>query len=359
VDYFAGLDVALEETAIGIVDQDGAILLETTVATDPEAIADALSPYARPLKRVGHEAGALSPWLQAELTRLGLPAICLEARHARAALSAQRNKTDQADARGLAHIMRTGWFRQVHLKSEQSYRLRLLLNQRTNLKRKFLDIENAIRHSIKAFGLKIGQISRAKFEARVRELVAGDKLIAGLTECMLRARAALWQEYLKLHNLVVAIVARDEVCARFMRIPGIGPISALSFKTAVDDPARFAKSKVLGAYFGLTPKRWQSGTSIDIIGHISKAGDRDVRRTLYEAANIMLTRFKGKSALKSWGQKLAKKKGHKKACVAVARKFAVIMHAMWRDGTEFRLEENAASRKHRARKAQIMRLAAA
>jgi transposase len=338
MEYFAGLDVAMEETSICVIDQDGKMVFETAVATDPDAIFTALKNHIRRLRRVGHEAGSLSPWLQVELKRRGLPAICLEAWHARAALSAMRNKTDKADARGLAHIVRTGWFREVHVKSEESYRLRLLLTQRRNLKRKFLDIENAIRHSIKTFGLKVGKVSRGQFEARVRELVAGDALIAGLTDCMLRARAALWQEYVRLHRVVIAIVRRDELCRRFMRIPGVGPISALAFKTAVDDPHRFRRSKTVGAYLGLTSRRWQSGSSIDVQGHISRAGDAEVRHPLYEAANIMLTRFRGFSSLKAWGLKIAKKRGHKRACVAVARKLAVIMHAMWRDGTEFRFK---------------------
>jgi transposase len=339
MEYFAGLDVAMEETSLCVVDQEGKVVLETSVTTDPDAIFKALRKHAPKLRRVGHEAGSLSPWLQVELKQRGLPAICVEAWHARAAMSAMRNKTDKADARGIAHIMRTGWFREVHVKSEESYRLRLLLTQRRNLKRKFLDIENAIRHSLKTFGLKVGQVSRGRFEARVRELVADDPLIAGLTNCMLRARAALWQEYLQLHKVVLAVVRRDELCLRFMRIPGVGPISALAFKTAVDDPHRFRHSKTVGAYFGLTSRRWQSGTSIDIQGHISRAGDGDVRHPLYEAANIMLIRYRGFSSLKAWGLKIAKKRGHKRACVAVARKLAVIMHAMWRDGTEFRFKQ--------------------
>jgi transposase len=338
MEYFAGLDVAMEETSICVIDQEGKVMLETSVATDPDAIFAALKNHVRRLRRLGHEAGSLSPWLQVELKQRGLPAICLEAWNVRAALSAMRNKTDKADARGIAHIVRTGWFREVHIKSEDSYRLRLLLTQRRNLKRKFLDIENAIRHSIKAFGLKVGQVSRGEFEARVRELVAGDALIAGLTDCMLRARAALWQEYLRLHKVVVEIVRQDELCRRFMRIPGVGPISALAFKTSIDDPRRFRHSKTVGAYLGLTSRRWQSGASIDVRGHISRAGDGEVRHPLYEAANIMLTRYRGFSSLKAWGLKIARKRGHQRACVAVARKLAVIMHAMWRDGTEFRFQ---------------------
>jgi transposase len=339
MEYFAGLDVAMEETAICVIDREGKVVLETKVTTDPDAIFKVLKPYVAKLRRIGHEAGSLSPWLQVELKQRGLPAICLEAWHARAALSAMRNKTDKTDARGLAHIVRTGWFREVHVKSEESYRLRLLLTQRRNLKRKFLDIENSIRHSIKAFGIRVGKVSRGKFETRVRELVASDPLIATVTDCMLRARAALWQEYVRLHNAVVAIVRRDELCRRFMRIPGVGPISALSYKTSIDDPHRFRHSKTVGAYLGLTSRRWQSGTSVNVSGHISKAGDGDVRDPLYEAANIMLTRYRGFCSLKAWGLKIAKTRGHKRACVAVARKLAVIMHAMWRDGSEFRFKE--------------------
>jgi transposase len=339
MEYFAGLDVAVEETSICVIDQEGKVVLETSVATDPDAIFKALKKHAARLRRVGHEAGSLSPWLQVELRQRGLPVVCLEAFHTRAALSAMRNKTDKADARGIAHILRTGWFKEVHVKSEESYPLRLLLTQRRNLKRKFLDIENAIRHSIKAFGLKVGKVSRGEFEARVRALVAGDPLIASLTDCMLRARAALWQEYLRLHRAVIAIVRGDELCQRFMRIPGVGPFSALAFKTSIDDPRRFRRSKTVGAYLGLTSRRWQSGTTIDVQGRISKAGDGEVRHPLYEAANIMLTRYRGFSSLKAWGLKIAKKRGHQRACVAVARKLAVIMHAMWRDGSEFRLKE--------------------
>jgi transposase len=334
VEYFAGLDVSNETTAVCVVDGDGSVLMQASVATEPEAIAAVLAPFARTLRRAGHEAGSLSPWLQPGLKALGVPAICLETRHVRAAMSAQRNKTDVADALGLAHLTRTGWFRQEHVKTDGSFRLRLLLIQRRNIKRKFLDLENTIRHSLKSFGVRLHKVGRGGFDKAVRDACADDALTADLMDCMLVARAALWRQYLKLHGLVVKIVAKDVLCRRLMGIPGVGPITALTFVTAVDDPARFRRSRNVGAYFGLTSKRWQSGASIDIKGRISKAGDLDVRRALYEAASAMLTRFKGTTALKTWGLKLAKR-CHKKAVVAVARKLAVIMHAMWRDGSEY------------------------
>lgn len=333
MEFFCGLDVSIEETAICVIDDKGAIHLQSKVTTEPDAVFAALKPFLGRLRRVGHEAGSLSPWLHPGLLNLGLPAVCLETKHVRAAMAAQRNKTDAADALGIAHLVRTGWFRRAHIKTEACYRLRLLLTHRRNLKRKFLDLENAIRHSLKAFGIKLGGTSRGAFDRAVRDAVAEDALSSELMDAMLTARAALWKEYRRLHDLVVKTVARDELCRRFMAIPGVGPVTALSFKTAVDDPSRFRRSRDVAAYFGLTSRRWQSGTSIDVKGRISKAGDPDVRRVLYEAASGLMTRFRGRDKVKAWGQMLAKRSCLRKATVAVARKLAVIMHAMWADGT--------------------------
>jgi transposase len=227
----------------------------------------------------------LSPWLHRGLERLGLKMVLLETRHLHAALKAQGNKTDKNDALGVAQLVRSGWYRDVHVKSEASYRLRLLLTPRRALKHKFLDLENEIRHSLKVFGVKLSAVGRVGFEARVRELIGGDALLAALTEPVLRARAALWSEYSKLHALLVRTVGRDELCQRFMAVPGVGPAVALTFKTTVDDPARFKRSRDVGAYAGLTSKRIQSGDSIDYDGHISRQGDGELRTALYEAAS--------------------------------------------------------------------------
>jgi transposase len=187
------------------------------------------------------------------------------------------------------------------------------------------------------FGLMVGRrVQRASFETRVTALVADDPLLGSTTACMLRCWAALWTEYKRLHTLLAQVVGRDELCRRFCGIPGVGPVAALTFKAAIDDPARFAKSKTVGAHFGLTPKREQSGTSVDHDGHISRRGDGEVRTALYEAANAMMTRSQKHCAVKAWGLRLAAKRGHKRALVAVARKLAVIMHRMWLDGSEFR-----------------------
>ncbi len=335
MEYYAGIDVAMERSALCVIDEAGTIVLEKSIETEPDVIAEALAPFTKTLRRVGHETGSLAPWLHKELRACGLPIICMEAAHTRSALNAQRNKTDKNDARGLAQILRTGWFRPVHIKSDESYRMRLLLTARRNMKRKFLDIENAIRHSLKAFGIRLGKVSRGRFEAKVRAALADDVVLTGMVEGLLKVRAVLWAEYCALHKLLVKIVARDPVCRRFLAVPGVGPVTALSFRASVDDPHRFAKSRTVGAHFGLTPRRWQSGTSIDQGGHISKKGDGEVRTALYESANALLTLLRRPDPLKSWGQKIAKKRGHKAACVAVARKLAVILHAMWRDGTDY------------------------
>lgn len=332
--YFAGLDISMKETSICVVDGAGTIVM--VVATEPKAIRSALEGYADRLVRVGHEAGSLSPWLHRCLQLVGLRMFCLETRHVHAALKAQRNKTDRNDARGIAQLVRSGWFNPIYVKSDESYRLRFLLTHRRTLKRKFLDLENTIRHSLKVFGIRIGNIGRASFEEAVRQLVAGDPLLGSMMDSMLRARAALWQEYKRLHTLVSQLALRDPISRRFMGVPGVGPVTALAFRTAIDDPRRFARSRNVGAYFGLTPKRFQSGTSVDWDGRISRQGDDEVRTVLYEAASGLLVRSKTWSSLKAWGLAVKRRRGHKKAVVGVARKLAILLHAMWRDGSEFR-----------------------
>jgi transposase len=259
----AALDTSTAKTAICVVNsRDGTVVFEATVATDPAIIFAALAPYRLRLDRVGHEAGSVAPWLHRELTALGLPMVLLETRHAAAALQVQRNKTDKNDARGLAHLVRSGWYRPVHVKSQESHKLRLLLGHRRTLKRKLMDIENEVRQSLKVFGLLLGpRVQRGSFVTRVRALVARDAVIAAVTECMLRAWSALWDEYRRLHQLVVQIAGRDELCRRYCRIPGVGPVTALTVKAAIDDPLRFSKSKTIGAHFGLTPQRIQTGDS--------------------------------------------------------------------------------------------------
>jgi transposase len=335
MEHFVGLDVATLKSAVCVVDREGEIVFETEVETDPVIIVEVLKPWAATLRGLGHEAGALAPWLHAGLLDAGIPTSCLETRHVRASLGAQRNKTDRNDARGIAQLMRTGWFKTIHMKSRDCYRIRLILVHRRTLKRKFLDIENNVRHSLKVFGIKLGHISRGKIADAVMTAVAGDTLLEGLCGAMLAAREALWVQVERLDRLVGELAGGDEVCRRLMGIPGVGPITALTFKTSIETPERFTKSRDVGAYLGLTPRRWQSGASEGFNGGISRRGDGEVRTLLYEAAQSMLTRSQTWSTLKAWGMAQAKRLGHKKAVTAMARRLASIMHAMWRDGTVF------------------------
>lgn len=335
--YDAALDVSVSKCALCVVSSDdGSIVFETEVPTEPELIAAALEPYASRLRRVGHEAGALAPWLQRELEALGFPMVVLETRHAHGVLKAQRNKTDRNDARGLAQLVRSGWYKVVHVKSEASHRLRFLLAARRSLKRKQLDIENQLRQSLRVFGVVLRPGNRrGPFSDQVREAVASDAILAAICEPMLAAWSMLRAEHNRLHGVLVKAATADELCRRFMAIPGVGPVTATTFRAAVDEPRRFRKSRTVGAHFGLTSRRIQSGDTIDFDGRISKCGDKEVRTVLYEAASSMLGRCNTWCSLRAWGLKVAQRRGRKRAVVAVARKLATVMHAMWRTGEAF------------------------
>jgi transposase len=231
-------------------------------------------------------------------------------------------------------LLRMGWFRPVHAKSPRAQEVRALLVARKLLQSKLLDVEFSIRGILRGFGLKMGKTSKGQFMARVRALAVGHPMLELITEPMLRAREALRTEYARLHGEMLAIAKPDPVCRRLMTAPGVGALVAITFKSAVDDPGRFTRSRVLGAYFGLTPKKYQSGER-DVTGAISRVGDPMVRVALYEAANIMLSRVTRFSSLKRWALDVAKRRGLKRAKVALARKLATVLHRMWIDGTTF------------------------
>lgn len=338
--YYVGLDVSVKLTAVCIVDGDGRVVREAVLHTEPSSLAAFLRGTGLRFERVGLEAGPLSSWLHDGLAAAGLPVVCVEARHMQAALSAMRNKTDRNDARGIAQMMRTGWYRRVHVKSREARELRLLLVNRHALLAKRRDIENAIRGTLKVFGLKVGAVSRLRFEERVALLLADRSELLELVEPMLAVRRVLLEQYHVLHRKLLGAVRKDDVCRRLMTVPGVGPVVAAVYRTGVDDPRRFAKSHSVGAHFGLTPRKYASG-EVDRTGRISKCGDGLVRTGLYEAANILLTRVKGWCTLKAWGLRLAKRAGMQKAKVAVARKLAVILHRMWKDGSDFRWGKEA------------------
>ena len=344
MDHFAGLDVSVKETSVCIVDDTGRIVREVKVASEPEALLQALGNPAYHFKRIGLEAGPLSQWLFSALAEAGLPVICVETRHMRAVLKAQINKTDRNDARGIAQMMRAGLYRPVHVKTLRSQKLRMLLTHRKLLLSKAIAIDNDLRGTLRNFGLKVGMVGTVKFEARIQELVENLPDLAVLVEPMLVVRRVLREQIGILHRRLLAIVRDDEVCRRLMTVPGVGPVVALTYCATVDVPARFRNSKAVGVVFGLTPSKYQSG-EVNRTGAISKCGDEMIRMMLYEAAQVMLTRTNKWSWLKAWAMKIARHRGMKKAIVALARRLAVIMHRIWVDGTEFRWtrEETAAA----------------
>jgi transposase len=340
MNYFAGLDVSVKETSLCIVDDAGRIVREVRVASEPEALLAVLKNPTWRFKRIGLEAGPLSQWLFKALAEACVPVICVETRHMRAVLKAQINKTDRNDARGIAQMMRAGLYRPVHVKTLRSQKLRMLLTHRKLLQSKAIAIENDLRATLRNFGLKVGIVGTAKFEARIKELVESLPDLAVLVEPLLVVRRALREQIGVLHRRLLAIVREDDVCRRLMTVPGIGPVVALTYRATVDVPSRFRTSKAVGAVVGLTPCKHQSGES-DRTGTISKCGDEMIRTALYEAAQILLVRSKRWSWLKAWAMQIARRRGMKKAIVALARRLAVIMHRIWVDGTEFRWTREA------------------
>ncbi len=336
MDQYAGIDVSLESSSICLVDAQGKILKEAKVVSEPEALIAWFAAHERPMTRIGLEAGPLSQWLYAALKAAGLAVELLETRHVRDAFKAMPVKTDRKDARGIAQLMRLGWFRPVHCKSLPAQEVRALLTTRKLLQGERHDVEMSLRGVLRGFGLKVGLTTRKTFEARVRDLVEHHPTLTLIADALLKARASLEQEFRRIEKKLLALARADAQVRCLMTTPGVGALVALTFSSAIDDPGRFRSSRAVGAHFGLTPKKYQSGET-DVTGRISRIGDHGVRTALYEAANVMLTRPVKGSLLKSWALSLSKRAGMRKAKVALARKLAVVLHTMMRHGKPFSL----------------------
>jgi len=334
MEQYAGIDVSLDSVSVCIVDAQGKILKEAKVACEPEALIAWFAAHGTPMARIGLEAGPLSQWLFAEMRAAGLAVELLETRHVRAAFKAMPVKTDRTDARGLAQLMRLGWFRAVHCKSLPAQEVRALLTTRTLLRAKRHDVEMSLRGVLRGFGLKVGPTTPKTFESRVRDLVAQHDTLQTIADALLKARAVLEQEFKALEKRLSALARSNAPTRQLMTTPGVGAIVALTFASAIDDPGRFRSSRRVGAHFGLTPRKHQSGQT-DVTGRISRIGDQGVRVALYEAANVILTRAVKGSDLKSWALGVARRAGMRKAKVALARKLAVVLHRMLADGTTF------------------------
>lgn len=334
MEHYAGIDVSLECSSVCVVDASGKIVREGKVASEPEVLTAWFGSLGFGLTRIGLEAGPLSQWLYAGMREAGLAVELLETRHVRDAFKAMPVKSDRNDARGIAQLMRLGWFRPVHCKSLPAQEVRALLTARKLIQSKLHDLEMSLRGTLRGFGLKVGPTTPNRFAARIRALVAGQATLEVVASSLLAVHELLLREFGNFEKRVRTMAREDARVRLLMSAPGVGAIVALTYVSAVDDPKRFKSSKMVGAHFGLTPKKYQSGET-DVSGRISKIGDAGVRTALYEAAHIILTRPVKGCGLKSWAARLAKRAGMKKAKVALARKLAVILHRMWVNGTSF------------------------
>ena len=335
MEHYAGVDVSLECSSVCVVDGSGKIVRETKVASEPAALIGWLGSLGFGLGRIGLEAGPLSQWLYMAMKQAGLAVELLETRHVRDAFKAMPVKSDRNDARGIAQLMRLGWFRPVHCKSMAAQEVRAILTARKLVQSKLLDVENSLRGILRGFGLKVGKTTRTNFAGRIRELVKGHPNLKTIGQALLSVRAVLLGEFNAFEKQVRAMSRLNANAKLLMSTPGVGQIVALTYASAIDDPTRFRSSKRAGPLFGLTPKKHQSGET-DRSGRISKIGDTAVRAALYEAAHIILTKpIKRCSRLKSWAMRIARRAGMNKAKVALARKLAVILHRMLITATPF------------------------
>src|SRR5215210_204858 len=338
----AGIDVSLDSASVCIVDAQGKIVKEAKGASEPEGLIAWFAAHGTPMARIGLEAGPLSQWLFAEMKAAGLPVELLETRHVRAAFKAMPVKTDRKDARGIAQLMRRGWVRPVHGTPLPAQEGRALLTPRKLLQAKRHDVAMSLRGVLRGFGLKVGPTTPKTFEGRVREGVAQHDTLRTIADALLKARAGLEQEFKAIEKRLSALARANAPTRQLMTTPGVGTIVAVTFASAIDDPARFRSSRRVGAHFGLTPRQHQSGET-DVTGRISRIGDHGVRVALYEAANVILTRAVRGSDLKSWALGVARRAGMRKAKVALARKVAVVLHRMLADGTTFMASKVAPS----------------
>jgi transposase len=342
MNHYAGIDVSLECSSVCVVDANGKIWREARVASEPEALIAWFHTLGFGLERIGLEAGPLSQWLFAGMKTTGLAVELLETRHVRKAFEAMPVKSDRNDARGIAQLMRLGWFRPVHCKSMSAQETRAILTARKLVQSKLRDVENSLRGILRGFGLKVGKTTEREFAGRINQLVTNHPQLQRIADALLAVREVLRTEFAAFQKQTRKMAQSNSRTRLLMSTPAVGPIVSLTYASAIDDPVRFRSSKQVGAHFGMTPKKHQSGET-DYTGRISKIGDSSVRTALYEAAHIMLTKpVKGCSQLKSWAMRIARRAGMSKAKVALARRLAVIMHRMLADQTPFNAAAAAA-----------------
>jgi transposase len=336
MDVYIGFDISLQLTHICVADNEGKTVREGVAASDVSALDIWLRTNSKDwaIKRIVFETGQLSTHFYHGL-RESWPVTCIDARHANGTLKAQRIKTDKNDARGLAQIARTGWYKAVHVKSHEGQALRALVGGRKQLVELRLEVENHIRGTLKTFGVKLGVVTAVALSAKVKAAISDkDALVQETMVALLNARDGILAQIKALDRRCAAVARKSPVTRRLMTVPGVGIVTALTYQAEIDDPLRFRKSRDVGVHVGLTPRRYASG-EVDRSGAISKCGNGALRTLLFEASVTMLTRSGKWSRLKAWGVRLAQRNGFKPAATALARKLAVVMHRMWVDETNF------------------------
>jgi len=342
MEEYVGLDVSKEETSFCVKDLAGHVLARGKALSDPDSLFEAMREHTLCPARIVLETGTLSGWLARGLRAQGLPVDVIDARQAHAVMKLQHNKTDANDAVLLAEIARTGFCRPVSVGSEAEQKHRILVKARRHLVRQRCATENAIRGFLSSLGLRFPKGS-GKLADRVRTVLETRPDLKAMIEPLL-ASAAAQREQIKHFDEEISVQTRASAAARLlMTVPGVGPIAALAFSATIGDPDRFANSRAVGAYVGLTPRRNQSG-EMDYSGRISKNGDSLLRSLLYETANVLLTVVRKAHPVKDWARRIRKRSSHKKACVALARKLAVIMHRMLVTGEAFRWPQKEAAK---------------
>lgn len=333
--YYAGLDISMKTTSIAIINQEGKMVFESVCETDAESIFKQLTTSNYKIEKIGLEAGCISFWLIDELKKFNIHAICIETREMATIIALKVNKTDRNDARLIANAMRCNLYKEVYHKTKNAIDVgiqmgvrRTLINVRTTLK-------NSIRGHLKAYGIRLGTVSHDNFPKKVRQSTIGcEEGVCIAIEVLLKTYEETCKNVEIMEKELEKLCKKDPIITFFESIPGVGPITALTFKAVIDDPYRFKNPRDIGAYLGLTPNQYSSGDTTKQ-GRISKCGCSELRMLLVECATSILINTKGWSKLKAWGLKIMKRSGLKKAAAAVARKLAIIMLRMWQESKPF------------------------
>lgn len=326
--HYVGLDVSMKKTSICIVDECGNTVHEATISTDPHALADAIEQTGLRIKLVGFESGSLSHYLMEGFRERALNVVCIDARKMHSILSVKINKTDKNDARGIAKALRAGMFSVVHDKPKEAIDRGAVLSMRRCLVKQRTDIKNHIRGILKTYGIRLGSIGPEKFHERIKlHIDRLDPLVRETLEGLLDLFDAYNKKIFQVNQELLKISRKDKEVQRLMTVPGVGSIVALTYKAEIHNPHRFSNSRAVGAYLGMTPRQYSSGETSKQ-GGISRCGSKELRSLLNESGLVLLTRTKKWSKLKAWGLKLMRKKGIKKASLAVGRKLSVVMHRM-------------------------------